>query len=138
MTTNEELLQRCIDDDLTDQEMQSLFAALSTSAPLRNEFRDLLALRSELSLTAHSAAPVSLDRRIESLAVPRWSLNRPAFRRVLSRRIPVPAFALFAAAVMLIFGSIAYYGQQMLRPPVTRYVYVYEMQPVIVQSHFIQ
>jgi hypothetical protein len=141
MTTNEELLQRCFDNDLTDKEMKMLFTALSSSASLRGEFKDLQTLRSELNVLRHPSVPASLDRKVESItasAFSGWSLNRPAFRRVLSRRIPVPAYALLTAAVILIIGSMAFYGQQMLRPSVTHYVYVYEMQPFVVQSHFVQ
>lgn len=141
MTTHEEQLQRLFDNDLSDKELKSLCTALGASAALREEFRSFQQMRSGLHTMDHIPVPESLDRRVESLTTKiriQWPFQLPSLSRFFSLRIPVPAAALITVLAVMLFGSLFVYQYTISRQPVTQYVYVYEMQPVVVQSHYVQ
>jgi hypothetical protein len=141
MNSSEELLQRCFDNDLNDTEMRTLFTTLSTSVRLREEFRSFQTMRMQLLALNTAVATSTLDRRIETLpGRPQefWHAARLPVRRLFSKRIRVPVLAMIVAAAVLLFSSMIAAIQLSSQQPVTQYVYVYELQPVVVQSHFIQ
>lgn len=141
MTTHEEQLQRLFDNDLSDKELKSLCTALSTSAALRDEFRLFQQMRNGLHTVDHIPVPESLDRRVESLTAKtriQWSFQLPSLSRLFALRIPIPAAALITVLAVMLIGSLFVYQYTISRQQATQYVYVYEMQPVVVQSHYVQ
>lgn len=141
MNDKDELVHRCMDNDLDDAELKSLFTAMGKSEQLRNEFRSILQLRQQLQVLESPPIPASLDHKISALSArpkKRWSLNIPPIRNIIVKRIPVPAFVVVAAALLLLLGSVFAIEYPLLRRPSVQYVYVYELQPVVVQSYYVQ
>ena len=67
MSTNEELVQRCFDMDLSDDEMKKLFFDLSKDGELRKTFRSMQSLQHDLHNISQPIVPSQLDRKVESL-----------------------------------------------------------------------
>lgn len=142
MTTNyDDELQRCLDEDLNDDEMRMLFSHLAKDAGLRKDFRALLTLKREMQVipvpAVHSPLPVS----------PRmFSQNRVSLRRTgntgildmissrISIRVPIFALIVFAVGIAGYLAAVSVFPVQ----PKTEYVYVVEMPPVVIHSNYIQ
>jgi len=139
MKQNEELLQRCFDGDLNDDEMKQLFFAMSNDKILRKQFRSFQTLRLGLQSIPLQNVPVKLDERIKSLhSVSRDEIlpSKSALRRVITKRftLSVPAFA--ATILLLLAGSYFAATNIFVRQPKMEYVYVVEMPAYVVQSNY--
>ena len=139
MKKDEELLQRFVDNDLNDEEMKNLFLELSKDDSLRIQFRLMQTLRDELRSFSSVNVPVTLDVKINSLRSPsqlRLLPNTSALRSVVDKKftVSVPAFA--ATILLLLVGSYFAATNIFVSKTETEYVYVVEMQPVIIQSNY--
>ena len=139
MKKDEELLQRFVDNDLNDEEMKNLFLELSTNEVLRKQFRTLQTLRDELHSIPTPNVPATLDEKIKQLtSVPKIKMlsNKSALRRVVTKKftLSMPAFA--ATILLLLVGSYFAATNIFVSKTETEYVYVVEMQPVIIQSNY--
>lgn len=140
MTQNEELLQRCFDADLNDEEMKNLFLVLGKDGGLRNTFRSLQTLRRELHSIPAPNVPPELDERIKALS--RYSMlhllpDRPSLKNFAAKKITMSVPALAAALLLMVIGSYfaATTGEGVPKPE-TEYVYVVEMPAYVVQSSY--
>lgn len=139
MKKDEELLQGFVDNDLNDEEMKNLFLAMSKDDSLRIQFRLMQTLRDELRSFSSVNVPVTLDVKINSLRSPsqlRLLPNTSALRSVVDKKftVSVPAFA--ATILLLLVGSYFAATNIFVSKTETEYVYVVEMQPVIIQSNY--
>ena len=139
MKKDEELLQRFVDNDLNDEEMKNLFLELSTNEVLRKQFRTLQTLRDELRSFSSVNVPVTIDEKIKQLtSVPKIKMlsNKSALRRVVTKKftLSMPAFA--ATILLLLVGSYFAATNIFVSKTETEYVYVVEMQPVIIHSNY--
>ncbi|MCK9408606.1 MAG: hypothetical protein WCX28_13990 [Bacteriovoracaceae bacterium] len=138
MNSSEELLQRCFDNDLGDNEMKALFTELSTSVQLRYEFRSFQSMRTGLNAADNPSIPLSLDTRMESL------FSSTLFRvsslvllnAVVSKRFTVSIAAIAATLVLVLFGSYIAAINTIPSSTTTEYVYVSELPAYVVQSSF--
>jgi hypothetical protein len=141
MKKNEELLQRFLDNDLNDNEMKKLFIELSTNDVLRKQFRTMQTFRIELQSIPSQNVPVALDMKIKSLSSSselRLLPNKSLLRRVVERefKFSIPAFA--ATILLLLVGSYVAATNVFVRKAVTEYIYVIEIEPITIQSSYIQ
>lgn len=133
----EEMLQRCFDNDLTDDELKIFFATLAKDRNLRDDYKEMHVLRNDLRAALSMPVPAALDERVNAtIASHRQGFIPDAapVRRFFSRRLTlsVPAFA--ALIVLLLAGSF-YAATTVLRPEQrTEFVYVVEMPAYVVQS----
>ncbi len=139
MKKNEELLNRFIDNDLNDEEMKVLFLELSTNEVLRTQFRTLQTLRDGLLSIPSPDVPLTLDLKIKSLSSSsqlRLLPNRSVLRRVVDKKftLSIPTFA--ATVLLLLMGSYIAATTIFVQKQKTEYVYVVEMQPVIIRSNY--
>lgn len=137
MSNTDELLQRCFDGDLNDEESQMLFTRLSAQRQLREEFRALADLKNNIRGTRSIPFPRALDDRIRPMfargkrtMAPDALSVRGIFRRRLT--IPVPAFAVL---ILIMIAGILF----SLRPETppqykTEVIYLSEMPTYVVQS----
>ncbi len=136
---NNDLLQRCMDDDLNDEEMKHLFATLSSDEQLRKDFRSLAALKNELRRIPDPLPPIYTNSGVRKYSADNGSIRkggRISFNRLITSKISVRIPVI--AALLLTMG-LAGYGAMMLmfpKQPRTEYVYVVEMPPVIIQSSY--
>lgn len=137
MTHHEEMLQRCFDNDLTDDELKTFFASLAKDRRLRDDYKAMHVLRNDLRTAPTIPVPVALDERVNAVIASHRRKFIPdaiPVRRFFSRRLTfsVPAFA--AMIVLLLAGS--YFAATTVVRPVqqTEYVYVVEMPAYVVQS----
>ena len=140
MTQNEELLQRCFDADLNDDEMKNLFLVLGKDGGLRNTFRSLQTLRRDLlSIPAPNISP-ALDERIKALnrsSMLRLLPDRPSLKKFAAKKITMSVPALAAALLLMVIGSYFAVSTVEVGPkPETEYVYVVEMPAYVVQSSY--
>ena len=140
MTQNEELLQRCFDGDVNDEEMKNLFVVLCKDGGLRNTFRSLQALRRDLhSIPAPNISP-ALDERIKALnrsSMLRLLPDRPSLKKFAAKKITMSVPALAAALLLMVIGSyFAATTVEVAPKPETEYVYVVEMPAYVVQSSY--
>ncbi|MFZ4621588.1 MAG: hypothetical protein ACOYNS_13590 [Bacteroidota bacterium] len=134
-----DLLQRCLDEDLNDVEMKQLFTRLSSDEQLRKEFRSLTALKNELRRIPDPIPPINSQTISRMNSSDHGSIRnggRISFNRLITSKTAVRIPVL--AALLLAVG-LAGYGAMMLMFPNqsrTEYVYVVEMPPVIIQSSY--
>jgi len=139
MNSNEELLHRCFDADLNDNEMKKLFLDLSKNADLRNTFRKFQSLQHDLHMLSQPAVPASLDARMSTLRPAlrfRQMQDRPLLRRIVSKKISLSLPALAAAFLLMIMGGYFAVTNVAIPKPKVEYVYVVEMPAYIVQSNY--
>ena len=141
MKQNEELLQRCFDGDLNDDEMKQLFFAMSNDKILRKQFRSFQTLRLGLQSIPLQNVPVKLDERIKSLhSVSRDGIlpSKSALRRVFTKRftLSVPAFA--ATVLLLLAGSYFAATNIFVQQPKKEYVYVLQIPEIEIRDVFLQ
>ena len=139
MKKNEELLQRCFDSDLNDDEMESLFSEMSKDKTLRVQFRSLQKLQTELRSIPSPNVPATLDERITSTFVaPRTGMfpSRSAFQRIYRKKftLSIPAFA--ATILLLLAGSYVAAKTIFIPKQKLEYIYVVEMPTYVVQSNY--
>jgi negative regulator of sigma E activity len=137
MTHHDEMLQRCFDNDLTDDELKTFFAALAKERKLRDEYKEMHVLRNDLRAAPSIPVPAALDERVNAMIAShrrRFIPDASPVRRFFSRRLTlsIPAFA--ALIVLMLAGSF-YAATTVFRPvQQTAYVYVVEMPAYVVQS----
>lgn len=139
MKKNEELLQRFIDNDLSDEEMKILFLELSTNDSLRKQFRTMQTFRSELLSIPSPNVPAALDLKIKSLSSTsqlRLLPNRSVLRRIVGKKLTISIPVFTAAVLLLLAGSYIAATNTFVQKQKTEYVYVVEMQPVIINSNY--
>lgn len=137
MNKSDELLQRCFDNDLNDEEMQILFAELSGTREMRKQFRFLQELKMELRSNTTIQVPSSLDERIRSLILTRHRSNLPdasPLRRIISRKFTISVPAFVATVLFLFVGAYFAAANVIKQKTETEYVYIVEMPPYVVQS----
>ncbi|MEI7907868.1 MAG: hypothetical protein WCI84_10985 [Bacteroidota bacterium] len=140
MTQNEELLQRCFDGDVNDEEMKNLFVVLCKDGGLRNTFRSLQMLRRDLhSIPVPNVSP-ALDERIKTLnkySLLRLLPDRPSLKKFTAKKITMSVPAIAAALLLMVIGSyFAATTIEVTPKPETEYVYVVEMPAYVVQSSY--
>lgn len=139
MKKNEELLHRCLDGDLNDVEMQHLFLAMSNDAELRSLYRELQSLQSGLQSIPKPVVPESLDKRMQSFSPPvqrTLVADRPSMRRFIGKRISLPLPAMIAMVLFAVIGSYVAAKSSLIAVPEKEFIYVVEMQPVVIQSNY--
>ncbi|MDP1677419.1 MAG: hypothetical protein Q8L88_11195 [Bacteroidota bacterium] len=129
MKKNEELLQRCFDGDLNDDEMKNLFSEMSTDETLRMQFRSFQTLRQGLRSTPVHDVPVKLDERIKRLSLTshvKMLSDKSRLQNFLSKKFSfsMPAFA--ATVLLLLVGS--YFAATIVLAPKAETELVYIMQ----------
>ncbi|MFA5832542.1 MAG: hypothetical protein WDA22_03590 [Bacteroidota bacterium] len=139
MNVKEELLFRCFDEDLNDDEMKKLFVDLSKDDDLRNSFRNMLRLQHDLQMISKPTVPHALDMQMKTLSSSSRLSNmpdRPLLRRIVSKKISlsIPAFA--AAMLLMLLGSYILATNVAVQKPKMEYVYVVEMPAYVVQSNY--
>lgn len=137
MKKHEELLQRCFDGDLNDDEMRNLFSAMSNDEMLREQFRSLQMLRNGLQSLQSQIVPAALDERIKrmSFATQRTMLSGESIlRRIMERKfvLSIPAFA--ATVLLLLAGSYFAATKIQTQQGVTEFVYIMELPQVEVHA----
>jgi len=137
MNTHDEILQRCFDDDLNDDEMKSLFTLLSKNKVLREEYKAMHALRNEFRSGESYRVPAHLDDRVNDMIASHrrtFIRNAAPVKRFFARRLSfsVPAFA--ALIVLMLAGSYVAAATWFKPARLTEYVYVVEMPAYVVQS----
>ncbi|MBP6673098.1 MAG: hypothetical protein KA247_08110 [Bacteroidetes bacterium] len=140
MTTNyDDELQRCLDEDLNDDEMRMLFSHMAKDAGLRKDFRSLLALKKEIQRMpdpvnhsqSRSASGIFSTNRLLPGTADRLR-SSGIFSTHLSIRVPVFAAILVAVGITGYFTATNLFQSQQK----TEYVYVIEMPPVIIKSSY--
>jgi anti-sigma factor RsiW len=134
MTNNEELLQRCFDNDLNDAEMKRLFAALAGSASLREEFSSMQGMQHSLRSVAQYLPSVSLDRRVEQLTSGRRTTAAAPIRTLFRRTVPLRTVAIAVMLFVFVAGSLLLVLPVSKKEIETQYVYIVQMPPVVVTS----
>ncbi len=129
MKTIDELLQRCFDGDLNDDEMKQLFVEMSIDGSLRKQFQSLQTLRNGLRSIPLPGTTGMLDDRIKRLHLNtsvRIQSGRSFFQRIMNKKFSfsIPAFA--AAVLLLIVGG--YFTVTKIAAPKTETEFIYIMQ----------
>ncbi len=132
-------LQRCLDEELNDNEMKELFVQMTKDAGLRKDFRSLLALKKEIQRMpdpvnhsqSRSASGIFSTNRLLPGTADRMS-PFGIFSTHLSIRVPVFAAILVAVGITGYFTATNLFQSQQK----TEYVYVIEMPPVIINSSY--
>ncbi len=122
-------LQRCLDEDLNDEEMRILFSQMAQDTELRKDFRGLMALKFEFHRLNDERNTVT------SKPVKRESMM---MGRIIGRRLSISVPALAAVILMAVIGTYSLMRQSREKVFEDRYVYVMEMPAYIVQSSYTQ
>ena len=141
MSTNEELVQRCFDMDLSDDEMKKLFFDLSKDGELRKTFRSMQSLQHDLHNISQPIVPSQLDRKVESLifSTPAHSSSyNLKLHHLRTKRWSVSLPAIAASILLMLAASYVTATTIFTPAPETEYVYVVEMEPIIIRSNYLQ
>ena len=136
MTKNDELLQRCLDGELNDEEMKQLFFEMSNDEALRKQFRSFQSLRRGLQTIPIPSVPIKLDEKIKRLSLTpqiKRSLNKSVMEKVLSKKLSFSMPAFVGTALLLLLGS--YFAATKIIPSRAETEFVYIMQLPQVEVH---
>jgi anti-sigma factor RsiW len=106
----EEQVSALIDNELNEEEAESLFRHLSTCLSCRRSLRTVLDLRSDLKEQEPPLAPAELDEKVLQRAASEKRYvgdRKPMAMRVWKRRISIPMPVAAAITIVLIAGSVA-------------------------------
>lgn len=122
-------LQRCLDEDLNDEEMRILFSQMAQDAELRKDFRGLMALKFEFHRLHDERNMVTTK------PVKRESMMMGT---IIGRRLSITVPALAAVILMAVLGTYSLIQQSRGNVFEERYVYMMEMPAYVVQSSTMQ
>lgn len=141
MKMTEELLQRCFDLDLNDEEMKKLFSELSKDKELRKTFRLMQSLQNDLRSILQPIVSSQLDKKVDAMIFSSSFHSTSGTQNLLHLRtkrwsVSLPAIA--ATFLLMLTASYLAATTIFAPEPETEYVYVVEMEPIIIRSNYLQ
>lgn len=133
MKKNEELLQRCFDGDLNDDEMKYLFSAMSNDEMLREQFRSLQTLRTVIQSLQSQNVPTTLDDRIKRMSLtPHGTMpfSESVLRRIVGKKFILSIPAIAATVLILLAGSYFVTTKMLVPKAETEFVYIMQLPQV--------